>query len=359
MAAVSRRLFLKNATAAGITGYAAPALAARDPALCKIERNHGEWHIKAEILSIYDDADQFTGSRFIEKFEHLPSRISFTIYVQPGETFQQAYKKETAVAEYHSDDILPMFSPLHQPDGPKPMNVFFFGMEPDGNRVAGILYEYYISTGEMCGTKKCAEPKLRSDPRHHEGWKRKRTSHKQLAGELTTLLLEADQIDVSLGYQNTPTEVTELARYTVNSVGLLDAASEMVEEQQRILADTAPETCGDPMKQLPPTGCFLTTACCTHMGRADNCAELRTLRAFRDGWLAQQPQGPELIAHYYRIAPAICRGIEGDGALLRRLYWGTILPCVVAIKLGANALALRRYRKMLDSLGATCGLTAV
>ena len=42
-------------------------------------------------------------------------------------------------------------------------------------------------------------------------------------------------------------------------------------------------------------GCFLTTAVCEYLGKADDCEELTTLRDYRDQWLAKQPGGVELI----------------------------------------------------------------
>lgn len=99
-------------------------------------------------------------------------------------------------------------------------------------------------------------------------------------------------------------------------------------------------------------GCFLTTACCSYMGRADDCFELRTLRAFRDSWLSAQPQGRDLIKEYYRMAPALCRAMAENTKELRRIYWTTILPCVVAIQLCADRLAFRLYARMVSRLQA-------
>ena len=41
--------------------------------------------------------------------------------------------------------------------------------------------------------------------------------------------------------------------------------------------------------------CFITTAVCQELGKPDNCAELTAFRAFRDGYLASQPDGEALI----------------------------------------------------------------
>lgn len=99
--------------------------------------------------------------------------------------------------------------------------------------------------------------------------------------------------------------------------------------------------------------CFLTTACCTVLGRPDNGLELTTLRRFRDGWLARQPFGAAEIVRYYEIAPhisqSLMRSAEGR-KVLRRLYWRTILPCVVTIRLGLPSLSYRLYKKMMTSL---------
>ena len=51
--------------------------------------------------------------------------------------------------------------------------------------------------------------------------------------------------------------------------------------------------------------CFITTAVCQELGKPDDCAELTAFRAFRDGYLAAQPDGEALIREYYNIAPGI------------------------------------------------------
>lgn len=101
--------------------------------------------------------------------------------------------------------------------------------------------------------------------------------------------------------------------------------------------------------------CFLTTACCTVQARPDDCFELQTLRGFRDGWLMRQPFGKAEIARYYRTAPAISASLLGSAngrKILRRLYWGTMVPCVVLIRLGMPSMAHRLYRRMMVKLGA-------
>jgi len=60
------------------------------------------------------------------------------------------------------------------------------------------------------------------------------------------------------------------------------------------------------------SSCFLTTACVAYAGLPDNCVELQTLRAFRDSYVRQLPNGGALIAEYYRVAPRIVRHILGS-----------------------------------------------
>ena len=97
-----------------------------------------------------------------------------------------------------------------------------------------------------------------------------------------------------------------------------------------------------------PSGgwCFLTSACIEARGLADDCRELTVLRAFRDGYMRSLPQGEELIAEYYRIAPAIVEQIQcSDSRLevLDRLYQDLVLPCVELIREGKNEEALENY----------------
>ena len=48
--------------------------------------------------------------------------------------------------------------------------------------------------------------------------------------------------------------------------------------------------------------CFITTATCAYEGKADDCYELSSFRAFRDGWLSENG-GEALIREYYELAP--------------------------------------------------------
>ena len=95
-------------------------------------------------------------------------------------------------------------------------------------------------------------------------------------------------------------------------------------------------------------GCYLTTACVRARGLADDCADLETLRAFRDGYLARTEDGRREIAQYYAFAPEIVAAIErlpDSAEIWERLYADLVAPCVGMIRRGENERAHRRYRE--------------
>ncbi|MDF9408798.1 MAG: Dermonecrotic toxin [Pelotomaculum sp. PtaB.Bin013] len=107
-------------------------------------------------------------------------------------------------------------------------------------------------------------------------------------------------------------------------------------------------------EELPEKGkgggcCFLTSACVRARGLSDDCAELTTLRAFRDGWLSSLPEGPELIATYYKIAPIIVDAVEASGAAkeIWNYVYQVIIECIRDIDNRRPEQALVRYRDMV------------
>ncbi len=77
-------------------------------------------------------------------------------------------------------------------------------------------------------------------------------------------------------------------------------------------------------------GCFITTAVCGYLGKADDCAELTNFRFFRDTWLQKQPEGKELIEEYYRIAPGLVRRMHESPAykgICQTLWDDYLVPC--------------------------------
>jgi hypothetical protein len=129
----------------------------------------------------------------------------------------------------------------------------------------------------------------------------------------------------------------------VKTPALTPKAAAMVKAMKKLAKDQAAEKC------TPISECFLTTAAVNTVGLADDCWELATLRAFRDGPLQAMPGGAALSAGYYDRAPGIVRAISArpDAARLwLETYWTGVVPCAVAARLGLKRLALSMYRRM-------------
>lgn len=96
--------------------------------------------------------------------------------------------------------------------------------------------------------------------------------------------------------------------------------------------------------------CFITTAVCQYYGKSDDCYELTSLRQFRDGWLAAQPGGEEVIQEYYRIAPSIVSAIDAArqwDSVYPRLWEQYILPCVRLIERNDYRQCRELYEQMV------------
>lgn len=101
--------------------------------------------------------------------------------------------------------------------------------------------------------------------------------------------------------------------------------------------------------------CFITTAVCLTMGKADDCEELTAMRLFRDEWLRDQPGGLQLIEEYYRIAPAIIEKIDQNSDPDRKtvyaaIYRDYILPCVECVKKKKFDSSKQIYVNMVTAL---------
>ena len=102
--------------------------------------------------------------------------------------------------------------------------------------------------------------------------------------------------------------------------------------------------------------CFITTAACEYFGKPDDCYELTLLRQFRDGWLAVQPGGEELIREYYRIAPPIVDALnvsEERDTVYKDIWDRYILPCVRLIEQNDYRACCALYEKMVRNLKET------
>jgi hypothetical protein len=103
-------------------------------------------------------------------------------------------------------------------------------------------------------------------------------------------------------------------------------------------------------------GCFLTTACTAARGLPDDCIELQTLRAFRDGYMKQQASdGMAMIKEYYKTAPAVVAAINArDDApeIYDWMYRDLVLPSVQHIERDQNARALDHYAGFFQCLAS-------
>ncbi len=105
-------------------------------------------------------------------------------------------------------------------------------------------------------------------------------------------------------------------------------------------------------------GCFFTTAASHTLGLSDDCWELRTLRAFRDGPLSKTAEGCALTARYYAEAPRLVDGINARRDAARiwlSAYWTHILPCAVMAHLGLHEAAIAHYTRLFDRLERLAG----
>jgi hypothetical protein len=94
--------------------------------------------------------------------------------------------------------------------------------------------------------------------------------------------------------------------------------------------------------------CFITTAVCRQLGKSDNCHELETLRAFRDGWMKQNGM-QEFIDEYYVKAPAIVQTLaarKDSDLIFSSFYTHYITPAVAAIEKNLYRTAFEIYKKL-------------
>ena len=97
--------------------------------------------------------------------------------------------------------------------------------------------------------------------------------------------------------------------------------------------------------------CYITTAICEIQGKSDDCYELQTLRDYRDNWLQHQMGGSELIAEYYRTAPALATALHADEnrtAIADKLYQDYLLPCISFIRNNQPEACREHYIHMVN-----------
>lgn len=98
--------------------------------------------------------------------------------------------------------------------------------------------------------------------------------------------------------------------------------------------------------------CFITTATCRHEGKTDDCPELQTFRAFRDGWLTERGE-TALIDRYYAVAPAIVACIDycdDPAARYAEIRSRWLEPCYRALREDRPADCRSVYMEMVQTL---------
>ncbi|MCD7737059.1 MAG: hypothetical protein LUI07_08900 [Lachnospiraceae bacterium] len=99
--------------------------------------------------------------------------------------------------------------------------------------------------------------------------------------------------------------------------------------------------------------CYITTAVCRTFGKPDDCYELSLLRDYRDTYLADSPDGQELIQEYYDVAPSIVKHIDQkpDSAEIYRSIWDEwISPCIRMIESDQMEDCRAHYIDMVHTL---------
>ncbi len=99
--------------------------------------------------------------------------------------------------------------------------------------------------------------------------------------------------------------------------------------------------------------CYVTTAVCQGVGKADDCRELGMLRRYRDEYLVKECHEEELVKSYYNMAPTIVNRInrEKNAKEIYQNIWETYLrPCVSFIGEGKMEECRGLYTKMVTNL---------
>ena len=119
---------------------------------------------------------------------------------------------------------------------------------------------------------------------------------------------------------------------------------------------SAPRETGDVRIVNPPERrgcCYISSACCQHLGLPDDCEELETLRKYRDDVLLLTHEGRRDIESYYRQAPEIVRRLEGLAnceQVYSVIYRSYLVRAVQLIQAVENEKAHRVYKTLVADL---------
>lgn len=98
------------------------------------------------------------------------------------------------------------------------------------------------------------------------------------------------------------------------------------------------------------TGCYLTTAMCEILGKADNCYELEILRSFRERYMKNTDEGKELLKEYDLISPPIASRLlvhEDKIAIANDMLKNYINVAIKMINYGYDEAAMLKYKEMV------------
>ena len=85
----------------------------------------------------------------------------------------------------------------------------------------------------------------------------------------------------------------------------------------------------------------------------DDCYELTTLRAYRDGYLSGTEEGRRIVEEYYNIAPTIVKRIdrqENADEIYRGIWDEYLRPCIRLIEKDEKEECKELYITMVRSL---------
>jgi hypothetical protein len=98
--------------------------------------------------------------------------------------------------------------------------------------------------------------------------------------------------------------------------------------------------------------CFITTAVCRKLNLPDDCEQLTTLRNFRDTYMKYSPEREELVAQYYREAPAIVEKLDKLPPEIMKIAYDKLEKeinlAVALIKQGRLETAMHVYQELFN-----------
>lgn len=112
------------------------------------------------------------------------------------------------------------------------------------------------------------------------------------------------------------------------------------------------DTCSHYERRGSGGGCYLTSACCEYRQLPDDCRELNAMRRLRDDYLRTTEEGHQIMADYYRSAPAIVERIDASPKRDEAygLIFSTVNECAGYIDRDDFESAKNTYLEMVDAL---------